>query len=46
MIVQINRNPITNAEAVNRILTSFGRGLIRMYFERGGQVYSTEFSLQ
>ncbi|MEP6551050.1 MAG: trypsin-like peptidase domain-containing protein [Gemmatimonadales bacterium] len=46
VIVQINRNPITNAEAVNRILTSFGRGLIRMYFERGGQVYSTEFSLQ
>ena len=46
VIVQINRTPITNAEAVNRILTSFGRGLIRMYFERGGQVYSTEFSLQ
>lgn len=46
VIVQINRTPIPNAEAVNRILTSFGRGLIRLYFERGGQVYSTEFSLQ
>ena len=46
VIVQINRTPITNAEAVNRILTSYGRGGIRMYFERGGQIYATEFSLQ
>jgi serine protease Do len=46
VIVQINRTPIQNAEAVNRILTTYGRGGIRMYFERGGQIYATEFSLQ
>jgi len=46
LIVQINRTPTPNAEAVNRILTTYGRGGIRMYFERGGQIYSTEFSLQ
>ena len=46
VIVQINRAPIANAEAVNRILASYGRGAIRMYFERGGQIYATDFSLQ
>ena len=46
VIVQINRIPIADAEAVNRILTSYGRGGLRMYFERGGQIYATEFSLQ
>jgi len=46
VIVQINQTPITDAEAVNRILTTYGRGGLRMYFERGGQIYATEFSLQ
>jgi serine protease Do len=46
VIVQINRTPIADAESVNRILTTYGRGGIRMYFERGGQIYATEFSLQ
>jgi len=46
VIVQINRTPIANAEAVNRILTTYGRGVLRMYFERGGQIDWTEFSLQ
>jgi serine protease Do len=46
VIVQINRTPIADAESVNRFLTTYGRGLIRLYFERGGAVYSTEFSLQ
>jgi serine protease Do len=46
VIVQINRAPITSAESVNRILTTYGRGGLRMYFERGGQIYATEFSLQ
>jgi serine protease Do len=46
VIVQINRTPITDAQAVNRILTTYGRGGLRMYFERGGQIYATEFSLQ
>ena len=45
VIVQINRTPITSAESVNRILTS-GAGGVRMYFERGGQIYATEFRLQ
>ena len=44
VIVQINRTPIPDAEAVQRILTSYGRGGLRMYFERGGQVYATEFA--
>ena len=44
VIVQINRTPIPDAEAVQRILTSYGRGGLRMYFERGGQIYATEFS--
>ncbi|HZF73150.1 MAG TPA: trypsin-like peptidase domain-containing protein [Gemmatimonadaceae bacterium] len=46
VIVQMNRTPISNAETVNRILTTYGRGGIRMYFERSGQIYATEFSLQ
>ena len=46
VIVQLNRTPIVNAETVNRIITNYGRGGIRMYFERGGQIYATEFSLQ
>jgi serine protease Do len=46
VIVQINQIPITDAQAVNRILTTYGRGGLRMYFERGGQIYATEFSLQ
>ena len=46
VIVQINRVPITSAEDVSRILTTYGRGALRMYFERGGQIYATEFSLQ
>ncbi|HKR09715.1 MAG TPA: PDZ domain-containing protein, partial [Gemmatimonadaceae bacterium] len=46
LIVQINRTPITSAEAVNRILTSYGQGLVRVYFERGGQIGAVEFSLQ
>ena len=44
VIVQINRTPIPDAETVQRVLTSYGRGGLRMYFERGGQVYATEFS--
>jgi serine protease Do len=46
VIVQINRTPITDAESVNRLLTTLGRGFVRMYFERGGQIYATDFSLQ
>jgi serine protease Do len=46
VIVQINRTPVTDAETVQRILNSYGRGVIRMYFEREGQIFSTEFGLQ
>lgn len=46
VIVQINRTPVTDAESVQKILNSYGRGVIRMYFEREGQIYSTEFGLQ
>jgi serine protease Do len=46
LIVQINRTPITSAETVNRILSSYGQGLVRVYFERGGQIGAVEFSLQ
>jgi serine protease Do len=46
VIVQINRTPIPDAQTVNRILTTYGRGGIRLYFERGGQIYATEFNLQ
>jgi serine protease Do len=43
VIVQINRTPTPDAQAVERILTNYGRGGLRMYFERGGQIYATEF---
>jgi serine protease Do len=46
VIVQINRTPITDAQAVNRLLTNYVPGPVRMYFERGGQIYATEFRLQ
>ena len=47
VIVQINRQPVTTAEEAARALEYFGgRGAIRMYFERGGQIYSTDFMIQ
>ena len=46
VIVQINRTPVADAQSVERILNAYGRGIVRVYFERGGQIYSTEFGLQ
>ncbi|MFN2638383.1 MAG: PDZ domain-containing protein, partial [Gemmatimonadaceae bacterium] len=46
VIVQINRTPVTDAQSVDRILNALGRGIVRVYFERQGQIYSTEFGLQ
>ncbi|MDQ6718589.1 MAG: trypsin-like peptidase domain-containing protein [Gemmatimonadota bacterium] len=46
VIVQINRTPVADAQSVERILNAYGRGVVRVYFERGGQIYSTEFGLQ
>ena len=47
VIVQINNYPIANAEDAARAIDVFGsRGPIRMFFERGGRVYSTDFVLR
>jgi serine protease Do len=47
VIVQINRMPIDNAQDVAKALDAFsGRGVIRMFFERGGRIYSTDFMIR
>jgi serine protease Do len=44
VIVQINRSPIGSAEDVSRALDYYaGRGPIRLFFERQGQISSTDF---
>jgi serine protease Do len=44
VIVQVNRQPIDQAEQVRQVLEAGqGRGAIRVYFERGGRVYITDF---
>ena len=47
VIVQINRTPIQSAEDVSRALDYYaGRGLIRLIFERQGQIYDTFFGVR
>lgn len=47
VIVQINQVPIDNAQDVQRALNALaGRSVIHMYFERGGQIYSTDFMVR
>jgi membrane-associated protease RseP (regulator of RpoE activity) len=47
VIVQINRTPIQSAEDVSRALDYYaGRGLIRLFFERHGQIYDTFFEVR
>ncbi|HJU88231.1 MAG TPA: trypsin-like peptidase domain-containing protein [Gemmatimonadaceae bacterium] len=47
VIVQINRTPIENAEDAARALDLYGgRGAIRLFFERGGNIYSTDFIIR
>jgi S1-C subfamily serine protease len=47
VIVQINRTPIDDATEAARALDYYGgRGPIRVFFEREGQVYSTDFVIQ
>jgi serine protease Do len=47
VIVQINRTPITSADEAAKALNYYGgRGPIRMFFERSGQVFTTDFSIQ
>jgi serine protease Do len=47
VVVQINRTAISDADAAARALDYYGgRGPIRMYFERGGRIYATDFQIQ
>jgi S1-C subfamily serine protease len=47
VIVQINRTPVDGADDAAKALNYYGgRGPIRMFFERNGQVFSTDFSIQ
>jgi serine protease Do len=47
VIVQINRAQITDAATAARALDYYGgRGPIRLFFERGGQVYTVDFSIR
>ncbi|HET7586212.1 MAG TPA: trypsin-like peptidase domain-containing protein [Gemmatimonadaceae bacterium] len=47
VIVQVNRTPIESAQDVAKAIDSYGdRAAIRMYFERGGRIYSTDFMIQ
>lgn len=47
VIVQINRTPIESAAAVDRAFSALaGRGPIRLFFEREGRVFLTDFIVQ
>jgi serine protease Do len=47
VIVQVNRTPIEDAAAVARVLgAGGGRQAFRLFFERAGQVYTTDFVIQ
>jgi serine protease Do len=47
VIVQVNRTGVASADEAARALDYYGgRGPIRLFFERGGQVYSTDFYIR
>jgi serine protease Do len=47
VILQVNRTPVTSADQAAQALNYYsGRGLIRMYFEHNGQVFTTDFNIQ
>jgi len=47
VIVQVNRDPISTAADVEKAIGDAGsRAVIRMYFERGGRIYSTDFMVR
>lgn len=47
VIVQVNRTTITSAEEAARALEYYsGRGAIRMFLERGGNIYTTDFIIR
>lgn len=46
VIIQINRTPVTDANQAASTLEYYsGRGAIRMFFERNGTIYSTDFRI-
>ena len=47
VIVHINQTPIASAQDAARALNYYGgRGVIRMFLERGGAVYTTDFVMR
>ena len=47
VIIQVNNTPVTDAQQAARVLEYFiGRGPIRMYFERSGAIFSTDFRIR
>jgi serine protease Do len=47
VIVQVNRMPVTSADDAAEALDRLGgRGPIRLFFERGGRIFSTDFSIR
>jgi serine protease Do len=47
VIVQVMNSPIRDARQAKQVLEAYaGRGALRMYFERRGQIFSTVFSIQ
>jgi len=47
LIIQINQAPVTDAQQAKRVLEYYiGRTSIRMYFERNGTIYSTDFRIK
>jgi serine protease Do len=47
VILQINRTPIESADDAARAIDVYaGRGLIRMYYERAGRAYFTDFIIR
>ena len=47
VIVQVNRTPVASAEDASRALDYYaGRGPIRLFFEREGQISYTDFVIR
>ncbi len=47
VIVQVGRTPVTSADEVARAVDLYsGRGPVRLYFERGGQLAFTDFLIR
>jgi serine protease Do len=47
VIVQVNRTPIEDAATVEKVISAQGgRGPLRLFFERGGQVFSSDFMVR